>query len=95
MTRLAQSDIQSALAELPGWSVEEQTLRGAYRFDTFEHAMAFANEVADLAIDANHHPEICIDYNRLRLSLTTHDEGGITEKDVELARRIARLSASG
>ncbi|HLI50992.1 MAG TPA: 4a-hydroxytetrahydrobiopterin dehydratase, partial [Thermomicrobiaceae bacterium] len=60
MTKLAQSDIQTALSKLPGWTVEEQTLRGAYRFDTFEQAMSFANQVADLAIDANHHPEICI-----------------------------------
>lgn len=89
MARLSSDEIQAALADLPGWSRDGDTLRANYQFKTFRAAMAFVNRVAELATEARHHPEICIDYNRVRLGLTTHDEGGLTDKDVALARQIA------
>jgi 4a-hydroxytetrahydrobiopterin dehydratase len=62
-------------------------------FNDFLQAMRFVNRVARLAEGANHHPDISIHYDRVRLSLTTHDEGGLTVKDFRLARRIDRLEA--
>lgn len=88
MPRLAPVEIRAALADLPGWVVEGEALRKVYQFKTFRQAMAFVNQVAGLATEARHHPEICINYNRVTLTLTTHDEGGLTEKDIALAQRI-------
>lgn len=88
MAKLSPEEIDAALAELSGWQREEEALVKEFRFKTFREAMAFVNEVADLARRLRHHPEIVINYNRVRLSLTTHDEGGITEKDTEFARQI-------
>jgi 4a-hydroxytetrahydrobiopterin dehydratase len=88
MTRLSPEQVEAALAELPGWRREGDVLVKAFRFKTFRDAMAFVNGVADLAHRLRHHPQIVIDYNRVRLSLTTHDEGGITEKDVQFARQL-------
>lgn len=88
MARLSPAQRDEALARLPGWSSEGETIRKVYQFKTFKRAMAFVNQVAGLATEARHHPEICINYNRVTLALTTHDEGGLTEKDVALAERI-------
>uniref|UniRef100_A0A831WZB6 Putative pterin-4-alpha-carbinolamine dehydratase n=1 Tax=Thermorudis peleae TaxID=1382356 RepID=A0A831WZB6_9BACT len=88
MAKLSPEEIDAALAELPGWQREEEALVKEFRFKTFREAMAFVNEVADLARRLRHHPEIVINYNRVRLRLTTHDEGGITGKDTEFARQL-------
>lgn len=88
MAKLSPEQVDTALAELPGWRREEEALVKEFRFKTFRDAMAFVNEVADLARRLRHHPEIVINYNRVRLSLTTHDEGGLTEKDIEFARQV-------
>jgi 4a-hydroxytetrahydrobiopterin dehydratase len=60
-------------------------------FNDFLEAMQFVNQVARSAEGMNHHPDISIHYNKVRLSLTTHDEGGLTERDFRLARKIDRL----
>ncbi|MBX6342981.1 MAG: 4a-hydroxytetrahydrobiopterin dehydratase [Thermomicrobiaceae bacterium] len=95
MARLSDEALRDVARTLPDWRVEGDALRREIQFKTFKRAMAFVNQVADLATAARHHPEICIDYNRVRLSLTTHDEGGLTEKDVDLARRIDEAMAQG
>jgi len=89
MARLSPEQVEAALVELPGWRREADALVKEFRFKTFREAIAFVNEVAELARRLRHHPQIVIDYNRVRLSLTTHDEGGITEKDVQFARQVA------
>jgi 4a-hydroxytetrahydrobiopterin dehydratase len=63
----------------------------SFRFKNFSDAMRFVNKVARLAERANHHPDIMIRYDKVRLALTTHDEGGLTEKDFKLACQINRL----
>ncbi|MCM8749504.1 4a-hydroxytetrahydrobiopterin dehydratase [Thermomicrobiaceae bacterium CFH 74404] len=88
MAKLSPEEIDAALSELPGWQREEEALVKEFRFKTFREAMAFVNEVADLARRLRHHPEIVINYNRVRLRLTTHDEAGITGKDTEFARQL-------
>jgi 4a-hydroxytetrahydrobiopterin dehydratase len=63
----------------------------SFRFRNFSDAMQFVNKVARFAERANHHPDIMIRYDKVRLTLTTHDEGGLTEKDFKLAGQINRL----
>jgi 4a-hydroxytetrahydrobiopterin dehydratase len=63
----------------------------SFRFKNFSDAMQFVNKVARLAERANHHPDIMIRYDKVSLTLTTHDEGGLTEKDFKLACQINRL----
>lgn len=88
MTRLAENEVMAQLAHLPGWYVDDATLRKEFTFKTFRAAMAFINQVADVARAARHHPEIWNSYNRVRLTLSTHDEGGISEKDIAFARAV-------
>ncbi|MGO8947808.1 MAG: 4a-hydroxytetrahydrobiopterin dehydratase [Ktedonobacterales bacterium] len=92
MTKLSASELEQAMAQLDGWSVEENALVKTLRFSTFPDGIAFVNRVADLAEDEGHHPDIDIRYSTVILRLSTHDEGGITAKDTALARRINVLS---
>ncbi|MGZ3581949.1 MAG: 4a-hydroxytetrahydrobiopterin dehydratase [Ktedonobacterales bacterium] len=93
MARLSEDAIQTALTQMPGWSVVDGMLRKTYQFPTFPDGIAFVNRVADLAEEMGHHPDIDIRYSTIIVSLSTHDEGGITEKDTTLARRIDGLLA--
>lgn len=92
MTKLTPSEVEKAIAQLDGWTVEENSLVKTLRFSTFPDGISFVNRVADLAEDMGHHPDIDIRYSTVILHLSTHDEGGITEKDTTLARRINMLS---
>ena len=91
MAKLSDAAIQSALTQMSGWSVADGMLRKTYRFSTFPDGIAFVNRVADLAEDSGHHPDIDIRYSTIIVSLSTHDQGGITEKDTALAQRIDGL----
>ena len=88
MAKLDQQQITDALRELPQWQQQGDELRREWKFDDFKQAMAFVNRVADAADVADHHPDIDIRYNKVLLVLSTHSEGGITGKDIELARQI-------
>jgi 4a-hydroxytetrahydrobiopterin dehydratase len=73
------------------WREDESIVRDA-EFEDFAEAMAFVNQVAGLAEEANHHPDILVHgWNKVRLTLTTHSEGGLTDDDFEMARRIDGL----
>lgn len=85
---LNESQVKQALLNLPDWRLERGELVYAATLPDFKAAMEFVNHVAGLAEGANHHPNIDIRYNRVRLALTTHDAGGITRKDFELAAAI-------
>ena len=80
--------IQRELGSLPGWSRRGDLLTRTYAFRNFVDAIAFVNRVADHAEAANHHPDIDIRYSRVTLSLSTHDAGGITQNDLDLAKSI-------
>ncbi len=95
MAKLDDAAVARALEELPGWQRQGDALVREFRFKNFREAMAFVNRVAELAEEQRHHPDITIRYNRVQLALTTHEAGGITERDVELARKIAGLLAQG
>jgi len=91
MARLDDVTITSLLQEIPGWERQGDALVRTYTFKNFREAMAFVNRVAELAEEARHHPDITIRYNRVQLLLTTHEAGGITERDIALARKLAEL----
>lgn len=82
--------IEEALPSL-GWEKEDGRLRKTVRRKDFREAMEFVNEVAVLAEEADHHPDLAISWNTVELTLWTHTAGGITQKDLDLARRIDRL----
>ncbi len=88
MARLSDEAVQAALSGLNGWKVSDGELEKNFTFGTFPDAVAFVTRVAALAEGAGHHPDIDIRYAKVTMRLSTHSEGGITERDVELARGI-------
>jgi 4a-hydroxytetrahydrobiopterin dehydratase len=83
---------QTLLAEVPGWDLADQTLSRTFRFKDFKAAMAFVNQVAELAEAEGHHPDIHISWNRVRLELTTHAIKGLSENDFILAAKVNALT---
>jgi 4a-hydroxytetrahydrobiopterin dehydratase len=92
MPALSDVEVTSHLTELPAWQVEAGELVRTFQFGDFCAALRFVNQVGVLAEEAGHHPDIDIRYNRVRLALVTHDAGGLTTKDFELAAQIGHLS---
>jgi 4a-hydroxytetrahydrobiopterin dehydratase len=93
IARLTEAEITAALPTLPGWSHVRDAkgvdgIERQYRFADFTHAFAFMTRVALLAEKADHHPEWFNVYNRVDVRLTTHDAGGLSTRDVALARAI-------
>ena len=91
MPLMKEDEIQRALEELNGWSKSGNEIVKHFEFDDFIHAMGFVNTVAFLAERANHHPDVDIRWNKVTLTLATHSEGGITKKDIALAKEIEAL----
>lgn len=89
--KLTQTQIAAQLENLPGWRIKDGELRRTYEFKTFVEAVNFINRLVEPAETAQHHPDLLVSYNRVTVSLTTHDAGGLTQKDFDLARIIARL----
>jgi 4a-hydroxytetrahydrobiopterin dehydratase len=79
-----------ALSALPKWRRDGEIISRTFEFKDFPAAMKFVNAVAELAEQAQHHPDVDIRWNKVTLALTTHDAGGLTEKDFELARQLDR-----
>ncbi len=90
--KLDETAVREALAKLEAWSLEAGKLHREYRFPDFVTAFGFMSSVALVAEAMNHHPEWQNVYNRVVVDLTTHDAGGITEKDLALARRMDELA---
>lgn len=74
-----------------GWTIQNGKLHAEYHFDGYAATLAFVNAVSEIAERSNHHPEIWFTYGRCIVEITTHDAGGLTEKDFELAEAIRRL----
>ena len=88
MPKLTEQELQSALTGLPGWTVAQHKLHREYKFTDFVHAFGFMATSA-LAIEKmNHHPEWSNVYNRVEIVLSTHDAGGLSAKDIDLAKFI-------
>jgi 4a-hydroxytetrahydrobiopterin dehydratase len=92
MTRLTEEQISARLGALPGWSVQEGQLSKTFTVRSFAHGVLFIGAIGQFAEAANHHPDVSLhNYNQVRVSLATHSEGGITEKDFGLAEQIESL----
>jgi 4a-hydroxytetrahydrobiopterin dehydratase len=92
MSLLTKKEIRLALQELKGWTLHGKEIERKYEFVDFARAMGFVNSVALFAERVNHHPDIDIRWNKIMLSLSTHSEGGITWKDIILAKKIDSLA---
>ena len=94
MARLDDDEITAALAVLPGWSRDGDVLTKTYRRRDWVGAVAFLDRIAPEADRRNHHPDVCITgYRNVTIRLTSHDEGGISKRDANLARWIEELAA--
>jgi 4a-hydroxytetrahydrobiopterin dehydratase len=91
MPALSVEDANSRLRALPDWKIEAGELVRIFQFKDFRAALGFVNRVGELAEEAGHHPDVDIRYNRVRLGLVTHDAGGLTAKDFDLAARSDKL----
>ena len=87
---LTETELQDVLQALPEWKLKDGKLVREWTFSNFLDSMAFVNRVAVIAEDAGHHPDIDIRYNKVLLSLISHDAGGITQRDAAMAIRINR-----
>ena len=90
--RLSRRRIRAEVTKLRNWTLRGQAISRRFEFPDFGAAMRFVKRIATLAEAANHHPDITINYNKVRLALTTHDEGGLTMKDFKLASNINKLA---
>jgi 4a-hydroxytetrahydrobiopterin dehydratase len=90
-TRLNDIELQSALKTLTGWRVEGGAIVKTFTFGKFADGIAFVQRVAKAADEMDHHPDIDIRYTKIRVALSTHDAGGITEMDTRLASQVNRL----
>jgi 4a-hydroxytetrahydrobiopterin dehydratase len=90
MAKLTTEAVRAALKKLPGWNLKDEAIGKQYTWPSFPDAIKFVNQVANLAEQADHHPDILINYRRVTLTLSTHSEGGITQKDFDLAAQIER-----
>jgi len=90
MAKLSAAQIGKKLKSLPGWEYEGNTIAKLFRFKEFMDAIKFVNRIARIAEAADHHPDITINYTRVRFACGTHSEGGVTDKDFKLAAQIER-----
>ena len=92
MKVLSQEEIQKKLTSLDGWTWTREGIQKRYTLADFLSVMNFVNRVADLAEEANHHPDMYVNYDKVTFTLMTHDADGITEMDFDLASRIEAIA---
>ena len=88
MAKLSDDDVRAGLERLPEWQREGDEIVRVFELESFPVAIEFVERVAELAEAANHHPDIDIRYRKVRIALTSHDAGGLTDKDFALAAQI-------
>jgi 4a-hydroxytetrahydrobiopterin dehydratase len=93
MSKMSDPEIQAALAQAPEWSELNGAIQRTFQFTDFIQSMRFVNLVADAAENDQHHPDILIRWNKVTLTLSTHDASGITAKDFALAAKIDGLAS--
>jgi 4a-hydroxytetrahydrobiopterin dehydratase len=91
--KMSSAQIEAELKNLPGWELKNEKLHREFKFKNFRQAIGFMTQVALQAECMNHHPEWSNMYNRVTLDLTTHEAGGLSQRDFELARRIDEILA--
>jgi 4a-hydroxytetrahydrobiopterin dehydratase len=92
MATLSDAEVQDALAGLDGWELADGQIVRELKLKNFKEAIAFVVRLSYEAEAANHHPDLDIRYNRVRVALSTHDQGGITQNDLDLARTVQDLA---
>lgn len=92
MNKLNQQEIALRLGQLAeGWEVQDDFINKEYEFEDFAEALQFVNQVAAIAEEADHHPDIFFGYGYAEIAITTHEAGGLTERDFDLAAKIDKL----
>jgi 4a-hydroxytetrahydrobiopterin dehydratase len=89
---LSDTEIQTQLNELSDWTKEGNLIKCTRKFDGFPEAVNFVNKLVEPAESAGHHPDIEISYNTVVIKMTSHDAGGLTEKDFNMARTISAMN---
>jgi 4a-hydroxytetrahydrobiopterin dehydratase len=89
---LSQTEIDQEIQAIPQWQQSGQTIKRTFKFKNFVEAIAFVNQLVEPAEAAGHHPDLTISYNKVTVSLSTHDAGGLTDKDFALAKIISSLA---
>ncbi len=93
MAVLSSNDIMNKIKNLDNWSFDNNQIQSDYQFKDFKEALGFVNKVGDEAEKMNHHPDIFLhEWNKVKITVSTHSEGGVTEKDFKLAGIIDNLS---
>ena len=90
MAKLSPEQVTERLKTLSGWELKDNAISKRYKFKEFMGGIRFINRVAETAEQMDHHPDIMINYTRITFSCSTHDQGGITEKDFKLASEIEK-----
>lgn len=88
---LTPAQIQSNLAALPDWTLEGTSIQLVLTFKNFIEAIEYINKLVEPTETAGHHPDLSISYNRVTISLTTHDAGGLTQQDFAMAKKLSAL----
>ncbi len=92
MARLEGEEIERRLADLDGWQLEGEAIKKRFTRRDFAGSVAFVNELLPVAEEMNHHPDLGISWDTVTVTVTTHSEGGLTDRDFELAARIDGLA---
>ena len=92
MALLSDDEVQGRLGELNGWERKGDSIVRDFKLDDFQGSVDFVNRITPPAEEMNHHPDLAISWNTVTVTLSTHSEGGLTESDFELARRIQDLA---
>ncbi len=92
MALLSESEITDGLRDIAGWGSEKNEIIKEYKFKNFVESIGFVNKVSILAEKWDHHPDILIRYNKVNIVLSTHSEGGVTVRDLALAREIEDIA---
>lgn len=92
MAALSKNEIQLKLKDMRGWTHQGKAIQKRYTLKSFMPALGLVNKIAEAAEKAQHHPDITINYNVVGIALSTHSEGGVTQKDFDLAQQIDKLA---
>ena len=88
MSLLSDAEISDELGSLAGWEKHENTITKVFKTKNYVDTIGFVNKIALLSERADHHPDLFVQYSKVTVTLSTHSEGGITQKDIKLAREI-------
>jgi 4a-hydroxytetrahydrobiopterin dehydratase len=92
MAALSKAEICERLKNMPEWSLVDSAIYKKFTFKSFMQGITFVNKIAEAAEKANHHPDITINYKQVGISLSTHSQSGVTEKDFQLAEVIDKIA---